>query len=43
VPPLLFAAALLIGRRRMLSTRVLVLAAGLAATAATSFSLYVLA
>lgn len=43
LPPVLFTAALLIGRRRMLSTRVLALAAGLAATAATSFSLYVLA
>jgi hypothetical protein len=43
LPPVLFVGALLIGRRRMLSTRVLALAAGLAAVAATSLSLYVLA
>lgn len=40
-PPLLYAAALLLGRRRVLSTRVLVFAAGLAATAATSLALYI--
>ena len=43
LPPVLYAVALLLGRRRMLSTRVVVLATGLAATAATSLSLYVLA
>lgn len=42
LPPVLYAAALLLGRGRALSTRVLVFAAGLAATAATSFALYVL-
>lgn len=42
VPPLFYAAALVVGRGRMLSTRVLVFAAGLAATAAASFTLYVL-
>lgn len=40
-PPVLYAAALVLGTRRALSTRVLVFAAGLAATAATSFALYV--
>jgi hypothetical protein len=40
-PPLLYVAALLFGRRRVLSTRVLVFAAGLAATAAISLALYV--
>ena len=40
-PPLLYAGALLLGRRRVLSTRVLVFAAGLAAAAATSLALYV--
>jgi hypothetical protein len=40
-PPLLYAAALVLGARRILSTRVLVFAAGLAATAATSLALYV--
>ena len=41
VPPLLYVTSLLLGRRRVLSTRVLVLAAGLAATSATSLALYV--
>jgi hypothetical protein len=40
-PVVLYAAALLLGRRQVLSTRVLVFAAGLAATAATSLALYV--
>ncbi|HET8896327.1 MAG: hypothetical protein M3Y46_00550 [Actinomycetota bacterium] len=40
-PPVLYAAALLLGRRQVLSTRVLVFAAGLAAAAATSLALYV--
>ena len=42
VPPVFYVAALLLGRGRVLSTRVLVFAAGLAATAATSFVFYVL-
>lgn len=42
VPPVLYAAALWFGRGRALSTRVLVFAAGLAATAATSFAFYAL-
>jgi len=42
LPPVLFAGALLLGRRRVLSARVVLLAASLAATAATSLSLYVL-
>ncbi|PZQ89790.1 MAG: hypothetical protein DI534_08370 [Leifsonia xyli] len=42
LPPVLFVGALLLGRRRALSTRVVVFAASLAATAATSLSLYVL-
>jgi hypothetical protein len=40
-PVVLYAAALLLGRRQVFSTRVLVFAAGLAATAATSLALYV--
>lgn len=43
VPPVLFVAALLLGRARALSTRVLVFAAGLAATAATALALYIFA
>ncbi|MFT4029855.1 MAG: hypothetical protein QM675_08260 [Protaetiibacter sp.] len=42
LPPVLYATALLIGRGRMLSPRVVAFAAGLAATAATSLTLYVL-
>lgn len=42
LPPVLYVAALLLGRGGVLSTRVLVFAAGLAATAATSFTLYAL-
>lgn len=41
LPVLLFAGAAWIGVRRTLSQRVMLFAAGLAATAATSFSLYV--
>jgi len=41
LPVLLFAGAAWIGIRRTLSQRVMLFAAGLAATAATSFSLYV--
>lgn len=40
-PPVLYAAALLVSRGRILSTRVVVFAAALAATAATSLSLFV--
>lgn len=43
LPPAFYLAALLLGRRRMLSARVVLFAAALAATAATSLSLYVLA
>lgn len=42
LPSVLYAAALGLARHRVLSTRVLIFAAGLAATAATSFSLYAL-
>ncbi|MCS0500281.1 hypothetical protein [Protaetiibacter mangrovi] len=43
LPPVLYLAALLLGRGRMLSGRVVVFAAGLAATTATALTLYVLA
>ncbi|RQP11566.1 MAG: hypothetical protein EAS51_05485 [Microbacteriaceae bacterium] len=43
VPPVAYLAALLMGRGRALSARVVVFAAGLAATAAAALSLYVLA
>ncbi len=42
VPPAAYIAALVLGRGRVLSARVVVLAAGLAATAAVALSLYVL-
>ncbi len=42
LPALLYAAALWLGLRQSLTNRVLVFAAGLAATAATSFGLYAL-
>lgn len=42
LPPVFYVAALLLGRGAALSSRVLVFAAGLAATAATSFALYAL-
>ncbi|TXK16329.1 hypothetical protein [Homoserinibacter sp. GY 40078] len=42
LPPLLFAAAALLGMRRALTARVLIFAAALGATAATSFALYAL-
>lgn len=42
VPPVAYLAALVLGRGRALSARVVVLAAGLAATAAVALSLYVL-
>ncbi len=43
VPPVTYLAALLLGRGRPLSARVVVFAAGLAATAAVALTLYVLA
>ena len=43
VPPVAYLATLLLGRGRPLSARVVVLAAGLAATAAVALTLYVLA
>lgn len=42
VPPVAYLVALLLGRRRTLSARVVVFSAGLAATAAAALSLYVL-
>ena len=42
LPPVFYLVALLVGRGRMLSPRVVAFAAGLGATAATSLALYVL-